>query len=61
MIFLDPNATCEFCGSKYLKLETAMIWKWPCNDSVHRIKCCNCGRILLKDYKETKYENENNM
>ena len=52
MIILDSNATCEFCGSKDLKLEVAMIWKWPCNDSLERIKCCNCGRILLKDYKE---------
>lgn len=56
MIILDSNATCEFCGSQNLRLETAIIWKWPRNDSVYRIKCCNCGRILLKNYKENENE-----
>ena len=52
MIIQNYNAACEFCGSKDLKLEVAMIWEWPCNDGRERIKCCNCGRILLKDYEE---------
>ena len=56
MIIQDSNATCEFCGSKDLQLEVAMIWKWPVNDSAERIKCCNCGRILLKDYEENNNE-----
>jgi hypothetical protein len=56
MIFLDRNATCEFCGSKDLKLETDIIWKWSCNDSCERIKCCNCGKTLLKDYEEKENE-----
>ena len=56
MIFLDRNATCEFCGSQDLKLETAIIWKWPCNDGYDRVKCCNCGKILYKDYEENNNE-----
>lgn len=49
MIIPDSNATCEFCGSKDLQLEVAMIYKWPVNDSHERIKCCNCGRILYEE------------
>lgn len=58
MIIPNPNAVCEFCGSKDLRLEVAIIWKWPVNDSAERIKCCNCGRILLKDYEENDNERD---
>lgn len=52
MIFLYPNATCEYCGSKDLQIEVYLDYDplWP--DSKERLKCCNCGKILLKDYEE---------
>lgn len=53
MIFLDRNATCEYCGSKDLNIEVYLDYDplWP--DSKERLKCCNCGKILLKDYEES--------
>ena len=55
MIFLDSSATCEFCGSKELKLETARVEDPLFPDQLERIKCCNCGKVLLKDYEENQH------
>jgi hypothetical protein len=45
--------TCEFCGSKDVKVETSFFVANPFyTREFHRIKCCNCGKILSKDYKE---------
>jgi hypothetical protein len=44
---------CEFCGSKDVKVETAVSLADPMLiQKYHRLKCCNCGRILSKDYEE---------
>lgn len=49
--------TCEFCGSTDLRSETAMILSDPfTRKEFHRVKCCNCGKILFKDYTETVEE-----
>jgi DNA-directed RNA polymerase subunit RPC12/RpoP len=52
MIFLSRNATCEYCGSKDLQIEVYLDCDplWP--DSKERLKCCNCGKIISKDYEE---------
>ena len=47
------HPTCEFCGSTDTKVETAVSFADPLSiQEYHHIKCCNCGRILLKDYEE---------
>ena len=51
------DTVCEFCGSKDVKVETSTNLADPLLiQRCHHIKCCNCGRILLKDYKG--YNNE---
>ena len=55
-IDINKNTTdivCEYCGSTDTKIETAVSLSDPlCIQKYHHIKCCNCGRILLKDYEE---------
>lgn len=64
-IDINKNTTdivCEYCGSTDTTVETAVNLTDPLLiQKYHHIKCCNCGRILLKDYEENDNENENSI
>lgn len=50
MIIPNPNATCEFCGSKDLRFEQCRIYDdalFP--KTLEKVKCCNCGKILYEE------------
>lgn len=58
----NTSVVCEFCGSKDVKVETATNFTDPMLiQKYHRIKCCNCGKILLKDYEENNNEKIKNQ
>lgn len=53
MIHLDANTTCEYCGSTDLRAEASLILSDPLiRKTFYRVKCCNCGKILLKIMEE---------
>lgn len=53
MLFITPDMTCERCGSDNLVVETAEVVEFPYSHNVDRIKCCNCGEILLTEHEDT--------
>lgn len=50
----DHNDTCPYCGSKDTVVQTAKHYDQilMTTEERHRIKCCNCGKILSQDYEE---------
>lgn len=50
----DHNDTCPYCGSKDTVVQTAKHYNpiLMTTEERHRIKCCNCGKILSQDYEE---------
>lgn len=53
IVDINKNTTdivCEFCGSTDTQVETAVNLTDPLLiQKYHRIKCCNCGRILYEE------------
>ena len=43
---------CKYCGSNNLAVETAQVYDPLFPKEYHRLKCCNCGKIISKDYEE---------
>ena len=52
MLFIEPDMTCEHCGSDDLVVETAESIEFPRTSTVGRIKCCNCGEVLFTEYED---------